>query len=289
MEQSHVSYEVVVVDDCSPGEAGAAIERVVAAYPGVRYIRIPSNRGIIGARNFGNTQCRGEFIVNLDDDSWFLDKDALKTVETVFRGDASIGIIAFNIFLKERGCLWDQSEAQFDNHLYHGCGNAYRVEALKRVGPCIEEFSRQGEEQEHSIRFMDAGYKVVVFPHVVVFHDLSPLNRISTRTETYEILNKIRRELALAPILFLPLSLGLALYHIVPKRRLVDWPLFWNEAMRGRGSFWAVLTKLRHPVSYRTFLHFSKLKIRSRRRLNAYHDRLESQRLLGTATERPPC
>jgi glycosyltransferase involved in cell wall biosynthesis len=39
--------EIIVVDDCSPED----MRPIATAFPGVRYLRLPENRGASGARN----------------------------------------------------------------------------------------------------------------------------------------------------------------------------------------------------------------------------------------------
>jgi len=60
--------EVIVVDDCSPQD----MSPIVAAFPGVRYLRLPENRGASGARNAGIKEARGKYVALLDDDDEFL-------------------------------------------------------------------------------------------------------------------------------------------------------------------------------------------------------------------------
>src|SRR5665213_2948271 len=73
-QQSHSRYETVVIDDCSPDDS---VKNVAYSFEGVRYVRSDRNRGVISARNYGVQHCRGKYIVNLDDDSWLVNDDAL--------------------------------------------------------------------------------------------------------------------------------------------------------------------------------------------------------------------
>lgn len=60
--------EIIVVDDCSPED----MSPIVAAFPGVRYLRLPENRGASGARNAGIKEATGKYVALLDDDDEFL-------------------------------------------------------------------------------------------------------------------------------------------------------------------------------------------------------------------------
>ena len=56
--------EVIVVDDCSIDDT----PEVCAKLPGVRYVRLPTNRGLANARNVGIAESSCEFVAFLDDD-----------------------------------------------------------------------------------------------------------------------------------------------------------------------------------------------------------------------------
>ena len=73
--------EVIVVDDCSTEN----MRPIVAAFPGVRYIRLPVNRGASGARNAGIKEARGKYVALLDDDDEFLDHRKIDQVHRASR------------------------------------------------------------------------------------------------------------------------------------------------------------------------------------------------------------
>lgn len=69
--QTYRKFELIVVDDGSPGNA---IKNICDEFPQVRYIRQP-NAGPSVARNLGVREAKGEMIAFLDDDDiWLPDK-----------------------------------------------------------------------------------------------------------------------------------------------------------------------------------------------------------------------
>ena len=60
--------ELIVVDDAS--QDGTA-KWVAAAYPHIKLIRNPINRGVSASRNAGLAAGGGQFIAFLDDDDWW--------------------------------------------------------------------------------------------------------------------------------------------------------------------------------------------------------------------------
>ncbi|ODT45668.1 MAG: hypothetical protein ABS70_02615 [Nitrospira sp. SCN 59-13] len=80
--------EVIVVDDCSPED----MSPIVAKFPGVRYIRLPENRGASGARNAGIKEARGKYVALLDDDDEFLTHKLMIQVP-VLEANPDVGVV----------------------------------------------------------------------------------------------------------------------------------------------------------------------------------------------------
>jgi glycosyltransferase involved in cell wall biosynthesis len=73
LAQSHVNFELLLVDDGSTDDTAALATRFAAAEPRIRLFRVP-NSGIAAARNVAIAQARGEFFALLDsDDLWMPD------------------------------------------------------------------------------------------------------------------------------------------------------------------------------------------------------------------------
>ncbi|MFT2091407.1 glycosyltransferase family 2 protein [Paraglaciecola sp. 2405UD69-4] len=63
---SLTSFEVIIVDDYSPGNC----QDIIACYPDIKYIKHTYNRGLFAARKTGIEAANGEYIVHLDPDDW---------------------------------------------------------------------------------------------------------------------------------------------------------------------------------------------------------------------------
>lgn len=73
--QDHADWEMFVVDDCSPDDTAAVVEKFAAADPRVRLIRQPKNGGPAAARNAAIEAATGRYLAFLDsDDLWLSGK-----------------------------------------------------------------------------------------------------------------------------------------------------------------------------------------------------------------------
>lgn len=70
LEQSWRQVEVIIVDDASPPEFAAVLDRAVALGDRVRLVRQPANRGTYAGRNAGLDAAEGEFVAFQDSDDW---------------------------------------------------------------------------------------------------------------------------------------------------------------------------------------------------------------------------
>ena len=61
-------YEVICVDDCSPDNSAAIIERLQSEYPTLKLLRHTENKRQGGARNTGLREAQGRYV-------WFIDSD----------------------------------------------------------------------------------------------------------------------------------------------------------------------------------------------------------------------
>lgn len=73
-EQTLDSIEYIFVDDCSPDNSIAVMQKVLEEYPHrkdqVKIIRHEVNQGVGAARNHGVAACSGDYIIHCDPDDW---------------------------------------------------------------------------------------------------------------------------------------------------------------------------------------------------------------------------
>lgn len=216
--QHFQDYEIVVIDDGSERQLTA---EVCARYA-TRYFRLESNQGIVAAHNFGVEKCSGRYILSLDDDSWPVAATGLAECVAFLNANPSIAVLALNIQVRGLSPQWPQTLKPFKPPYYGGCGAVFRRSSILQTGANINEFRRQGEESDRSLRIYSAGLPIVALPSVVVRHEVSELNRNRRRNLTYEALNYLTRELVRAPLILLPFGVLRALAFAAIHRRSLD-------------------------------------------------------------------
>jgi GT2 family glycosyltransferase len=178
----HVPTEILVVDDES---SDGTYERICAEFPHVNIVKRVKNQGSIAARNDILRRARGKFIIGLDDDSRFIDPDDCGRVVERMEAEPDLGIIAFQAVgpenperMTEEGRL----HGEWHCSSFAACGVAIRREMLKKTGLLAEFFFHAYEEPDLCVRAWDAGYRVLQWNDIVVYHEFSSLNRNEQRT-----------------------------------------------------------------------------------------------------------
>lgn len=93
LAQNGATFEVIVVDDCSPDDTGVIIQTRFGGDGRIKYIRNESNLLAVASRNKGASLASGEYLLFLDDDNT-LETDALKELLACFKRHHDAGLIA---------------------------------------------------------------------------------------------------------------------------------------------------------------------------------------------------
>jgi glycosyltransferase involved in cell wall biosynthesis len=107
LEQTFDDLEIVIVNDASPDNAMAVVERVIRDYPHrepqVKIISHPVNKGSAVARQTGIDNATGEYTIYLDSDDWVEPEMIERLYECAIREDADIVVCDYYAeYLKRR-------------------------------------------------------------------------------------------------------------------------------------------------------------------------------------------
>jgi hypothetical protein len=191
--QSYKDYEVILVDQ---GSNDGTPEAVREKFPEVNIVKLHRNSGVPFGRNVGAINARGDILVFVDNDA-SMDCNALKLTVGKFLKENDLGIIGFrilNAFTQQldlsswfypKNKLKD-SNNEFYTYTFCGCGHAIRKELFKKIGFYWDDLFFSWEEVDLSLKAMNAGYKIVYDPNIVVYHRIAKEKR--TSGDVYECL-----------------------------------------------------------------------------------------------------
>lgn len=108
LAQTFEDYEIILVDDGSPDECPAICDEYGEKYDNVNVIHKP-NGGLSDARNAGLNIAKGEYIMFLDSDDWWDEKDALqKVANRLKQTDADVCIIGMKKYFQRQDRFGDE-------------------------------------------------------------------------------------------------------------------------------------------------------------------------------------
>ena len=76
--QTYSNTEIIIIDDCSTDKSDTIIRKILKKYPNVKYYKLPKNRGVSYARNFGANKTDADYLTFLDADDIYINRDKIK-------------------------------------------------------------------------------------------------------------------------------------------------------------------------------------------------------------------
>ncbi|HNY30710.1 MAG TPA: glycosyltransferase [Fibrobacteria bacterium] len=210
--RTRISFEVVVVDDCTPGGTPRELEWV----HGVHLFRNPTNLGFIGASNAGAAVSRGQFLVFLNNDTE-VQPGWLDELVGTFRIRPDAGLVGSKLVypngkLQEcGGIVWRDGSARNHGRLgnpdHHQFCHLREVDYCSGASICLPTglFRELGgfdshfapayyEDSDLAFRVRQAGKTVYVQPASVVIHHegISSGTDESTGTKRFQAVNRTK-------------------------------------------------------------------------------------------------
>ena len=243
--QEYARLEMVVIDDGS----SVALEPIVREHwPQANFVRRNESAGQCRRRSEGFQLARGEYILQLDDDSYPVQGNAISEAVRVMQANPSFGGLSFYIFngpdLPEK-----LQEAQAQYHAaFVGCGVMFRTAVVRQIGGYREFFGNEWEEEELGLRMLAAGWVIYFFPALVIHHHVSVRNRQQERTWMRQIRNKLWAIVMNTPAGRIPLEVSwVILVGFLDAIRLFRFKSYFTALIQFAGGFRRAL-RLRKPM-----------------------------------------
>jgi GT2 family glycosyltransferase len=244
--------EVIVMDD---GSTDGTDNMVRCDYPEVRLVRSEESRGYIVRRNEGARLATTPFIISLDDDAILTGRDTVSRTLAEF-DHPRIGAVAMP-FINVREDTVVRCRAPDDRETwvlegFVGTAHALRRDLFLSLGGYREVLFHQGEEQDFSIRLLQAGYAVRAGSAQPIHHLQSPA-RSRKRMVVYTARNNILFVWHNVPASRLPVHLGGTIIRLLQFGVRDRHPIWVMEGIaRGVGRVFREFRQ-RRPVSVGTY------------------------------------
>ncbi|MFF5392116.1 glycosyltransferase family 2 protein [Streptomyces sp. NPDC013012] len=222
-------------------------------------VELPENRGVSGGRNVAIETLRSfgdvDVVVDLDDDGLLVDRDVFRRLADLYDGDPALGVVSFRI-ADETGETQRRHVPRLgakdplrggEVTTFLGGGHGLSMRMLDAIGGWPEEFFFTHEETDLAWRALDAGWKVVYEPKLLLQH---PRTSPARHAVYYRMTARNRVWLAKRnlPALLVPVYLGVWTLLTVARTR----------SLPGLGAWFAGFAEgVRRPAGPRTPIRWS--------------------------------
>lgn len=200
LRQTRRIAEILVVDN---GSTDGTVERIREAFPSVRLLALPDNRGPGAARNLGLALARGELVLWIDHDIYLAPKALERMLAAKARMPAEIVLPRIRLE-PERGIVQCDGgaphvvgtlllrhgftplaairshEPTYVDAAPSGC-MLVEKRVIEAAGGFDESFFFYLEDLELSLRLRLSGARILCVPTAVAFHDRGPGSRLAFR------------------------------------------------------------------------------------------------------------
>jgi glycosyltransferase involved in cell wall biosynthesis len=211
LEQSHAPLRVAVIDDASSDDTLTLCND----FKSVSWERWEQGQGYVRARNKMMLTASEDYYVSLDDDSWFIQGNEITIAVDFLDRHPKVAAVAFDILSPDRPHPVARGSRQ-SVAMFIGCGHVLRLSTVKALGGYAEFPGTYGaEEKDFCLRLIDAGYQIVRFDGLHVWHDKSSLARDLPRQHCSGVCNDLALTLRRVPLgLLLPIMAWKVTNHI---------------------------------------------------------------------------
>jgi GT2 family glycosyltransferase len=162
----------IIVDDGSADPV--ELRGIASQLLNCRFIRHEDSTGYVQRRQEMAEACETEFLISLDDDSYFVDISGMSMAIDAMMHEPHLGLVSFRIIQRynhediDRRRTTRIPEGYY--YWFRGCGYVVRVRSFLEVGGYPSTYRHGAEELHLLYQFFRAGISVLHVPNVVIEH-----------------------------------------------------------------------------------------------------------------------
>ncbi|MGA5703591.1 glycosyltransferase family 2 protein [Peterkaempfera bronchialis] len=234
---------------------------------GITVVELPENLGVSGGRNvalehladFGDV----DVVVDLDDDGRLIDTGVLGRLRELYESDPQLGVVSFRI-ADETGHTQRRHVPRLRSGdpmrggpvtTFLGGGHALSSKMLAEIGGWPDAFFYAHEETDLAWRALDAGWKIMYCPELVLRH---PRTTPTRHAVYFRMIARNRVWLARRhlPATLIPVYLGVWIVLTLARTRSTAGLRAW---VGGFAEGWRTPCGQRRPMRWRTVWRMTRL------------------------------
>mgnify|MGYP000471030824 FL=1 len=174
--QNRIPDEIIIVNGGGENNCQSTLEKWKSIFSNLKIIKT-ENINLANSRNIGLPYCKGDLILQTDDDARPL-PDWIEKLEKAHTRYPAAGVIGGDIIDAGGRSYLSQiaDTATFPHHFstcevrsVPGVNSSYKKEVISQVGEYDETLFR-GEDVDYNWRAIKNGWKVVYIPEIKVYH-----------------------------------------------------------------------------------------------------------------------
>lgn len=190
--QTEPSFEIILVDDCSPDSSPKICDRLAQEDARIKVLHLEKNVGLSEARNTGFKHVRGEYVFFMDSDDT-IDSDLLKSFrEGIKKNPAEVTIFGIKEqYYNYEAVLENEVELLYGQELYLTDKRSVRKEAIELenktfLGYAWNKIYNVEYLRKRNITFNNITLIEDILFNIEVFRDLESLNILNLAPYHYK-------------------------------------------------------------------------------------------------------
>jgi GT2 family glycosyltransferase len=251
---------LVCADGCTDGTA----EMLREEFPDSILLEHESSRGSVFSRDRLVRAASSEIVASFDDDSYPLEKDFFRQVETAFHENPTAAVLSFPEIRNDGAFANPTKSPSSPPHLvaaYANCAAAMRREVYLKSDGFPAFFGHMYEEPDFALQCYSLGWNVRFDPRVSVRHHVSEVQREPMKRHHLNARNELWSVFLRCPF---PQIIAVAFFRVARQfqyacREGLSWavrePVWWWLALVGLGD----CLRFRKPIPWPIYYQWMKL------------------------------